>query len=194
MSSRLGSLALGFAAILSLGISGSLILAENGNAQVRNSATAVSGGSYYHTKRVRSYHRYRNHSKHLKVRRNHHVSTGVRRSGTRLSTGNTYHRNKVIYVKPRRSTLADRTRRFQLDQAINRQVRPNNRVRVRNGFYYSEVERGLKPNTSACPAGHNCGYRVYEDRSGPRIIVPGISGAGLPPQDGLRGPRIIRVQ
>lgn len=45
----------------------------------------------------------------------------------------------------------------------------------------------------ACPVGHNCGYRLYEDGTGPRIITLGVSGKGLPPQDGVSGPRIIRV-
>lgn len=46
--------------------------------------------------------------------------------------------------------------------------------------------------TQPCPAKHNCGYRVYSDGTGPRIITPGVSsGKGLPAFDGISGPIII---
>ena len=44
----------------------------------------------------------------------------------------------------------------------------------------------------SCPTGYNCGYRVYNDGTGPRIITPGVqAGNGLPPFDGISGPSII---
>jgi len=47
---------------------------------------------------------------------------------------------------------------------------------------------------SACPAKHNCGYRIYSNGTGPRIITPGAGlGKGLPDFDGLRGPKIITL-
>ena len=48
----------------------------------------------------------------------------------------------------------------------------------------------------ACPSNHNCGYRVYQDGSGPRIITPGAGGLadGLPAFDGVYGPLIITVE
>lgn len=48
----------------------------------------------------------------------------------------------------------------------------------------------------ACPSNHNCGYRVYQDGSGPRIITPGSGGPadGLPAFDGVSGPLIITVE
>jgi len=48
----------------------------------------------------------------------------------------------------------------------------------------------------ACPKGFNCGYRVYEGGSGPRIITPGVGGPadGLPAFDGVSGPLIITVE
>ena len=46
--------------------------------------------------------------------------------------------------------------------------------------------------TQPCPSQYNCGYRVYEDGTGPRIITPGIpAGKGLPDFDGISGPSII---
>ncbi|MGI9351327.1 MAG: hypothetical protein ACR2O3_07175 [Rhizobiaceae bacterium] len=46
--------------------------------------------------------------------------------------------------------------------------------------------------TQPCPSNYNCGYRVYSDGTGPRIITPGVgAGNGLPPFDGVSGPSII---
>jgi len=48
--------------------------------------------------------------------------------------------------------------------------------------------------TSPCPRGHNCGYRVYSDGTGPRIITLGVNpGGDLPEFDGLSGPQIITL-
>ena len=45
-----------------------------------------------------------------------------------------------------------------------------------------------------CPSGHNCGYRYYQDGSGPRIIQLGQKpGKGLPEYDPVNGPAIIRL-
>jgi len=48
----------------------------------------------------------------------------------------------------------------------------------------------------ACPAGHNCGYRLYDNGTGPRIITPGVGGLtdGLPAFDGVNGPLVITVE
>jgi len=47
---------------------------------------------------------------------------------------------------------------------------------------------------SACPTKHNCGYRIYSNGTGPRIITPGVRlGKGLPDFDGLNGPKIITL-
>ena len=45
-----------------------------------------------------------------------------------------------------------------------------------------------------CPSGYNCGYRYYQDGSGPRIIRLGQKpGKGLPDYDPVNGPAIIRL-
>jgi len=53
----------------------------------------------------------------------------------------------------------------------------------------------VAPRTPACPSGYNCGYRIYSNGTGPRIITPGVGPAdGLPQFDGVNGPAIIRIQ
>ena len=43
-----------------------------------------------------------------------------------------------------------------------------------------------------CPSHHNCGYRVYSDGTGPRIITPGLNDKQVGvPFDGIHGPAII---
>ncbi len=50
----------------------------------------------------------------------------------------------------------------------------------------------VSANGIDCPRGYNCGYRIYSNGTGPRIIVPGVSaGDGLPAFDGVSGPNII---
>ena len=45
-----------------------------------------------------------------------------------------------------------------------------------------------------CPRNHNCGYRIYSDGSGPRVITPGVSSGNVGVQfDGIMGPTIITV-
>ncbi len=45
-----------------------------------------------------------------------------------------------------------------------------------------------------CPKRHNCGYRLYSDGTGPRIITPGQKAEkGLPEFDGLNGPQVITL-
>ncbi|MEM7069794.1 MAG: hypothetical protein AAF478_13020 [Pseudomonadota bacterium] len=53
---------------------------------------------------------------------------------------------------------------------------------------------GGNANGVACPKNHNCGYRIYSNGSGPRIITPGVGpGNGLPAYDGVSGPQIITL-
>lgn len=47
---------------------------------------------------------------------------------------------------------------------------------------------------SECPSNHNCGYRIYENGTGPRIIRPSTNlGSDLPDYDGLNGPKVITL-
>jgi len=47
---------------------------------------------------------------------------------------------------------------------------------------------------SDCPSKHNCGYRIYENGTGPRIIRPSTGfGNDLPNYDGLNGPKVITL-
>ena len=115
------------------------------------------------------------------------------RYATRANRAKIIHNNRA-YGYARKSTLADRARRFHAEKARSRSVRSVNVKHRKRGFYYTQAVKVRGREADPCPKGHNCGYRLYEDRTGPRIIVPGISGEGLPPQDGLRGPKIIRVK
>ena len=60
-----------------------------------------------------------------------------------------------------------------------------------NGTITEVFDSGIASGSS-CPSGINCGFRVYSDGTGPRIITPGISG-GLPSFDGLNGPKVITL-
>lgn len=66
-----------------------------------------------------------------------------------------------------------------------------------NGSGFRDVIDGggvLVLRGAPCPSKHNCGYRVYSDGTGPRIITPGIpAGNGLPAFDGLNGPQVITL-
>ena len=47
---------------------------------------------------------------------------------------------------------------------------------------------------SECPSNHNCGFRIYENGTGPRIIRPSANfGNDLPGFDGLNGPKVITL-
>ena len=63
---------------------------------------------------------------------------------------------------------------------------------ITSGYSDTGVAGPVIQTTEPCPARHNCGYRLYDDGTGPRIITPGVSaGKDLPPFDGLSGPRVI---
>ena len=56
------------------------------------------------------------------------------------------------------------------------------------------VAGNVYTQTNPCPRSHNCGYRVYSDGSGPRIITLGVNpGGDLPEFDGLSGPLVITL-
>lgn len=96
----------------------------------------------------------------------------------------------------RRNDQVQRRNELRLLQSTTRRTRPN-------GRFLSGVERdaqigdsliGTGSLTSECPSNYNCGYRLYGDGSGPRIITPGYgSGKDLPKFDGVNGPSIITL-
>ena len=65
---------------------------------------------------------------------------------------------------------------------------------VTSGYSDTGVAGPVIQTTEPCPEHHNCGYRLYDDGTGPRIITPGVSaGKGLPEFDGLTGPKAITL-
>jgi len=68
----------------------------------------------------------------------------------------------------------------------------------RQGILTSDFNGGVAGTVltqrTPCPRSHNCGYRLYSNGTGPRIITPGISAGGnLPEFDGLSGPQVITL-
>ena len=133
------------------------------------------------------------------------VSLGVRNTGV-VQSG----RNRTRSFVQRRQDIARRNERVVLENALQ-SIRRSGAVLAnpRRGFSDALVldpregvlSSGFGDNGTVgavtrfrqpCPAKHNCGYRVYSDGTGPRIITPGIpSGNGLPEFDGITGPVII---
>lgn len=81
------------------------------------------------------------------------------------------------------------TRQEQLDLLNNNQI-------IQGGAASNQEVGGASPGilASECPSNHNCGYRIYENGTGPRIIRPntGLSN-DLPGFDGLNGSKIITL-
>ncbi len=145
-------------------------------------------------------------------------SRGVSRAGIRrvgISSGSSkvrkFRRHNSVEI--RRRQIEQRNRRVAIENHLQ-SVRRSGSVLAnphRSGaLYYGNVRETIineDPYTSAgtqviyggaarsvCPASHNCGYRVYENGTGPRIITPGLVRNGnLPAFDGLSGPVIITV-
>lgn len=81
------------------------------------------------------------------------------------------------------------TRQEQLDLLNNNQI-------IQDGVITDQqagvVSGGIL--ASECPSNHNCGYRIYENGTGPRIIRPSTALSNdLPGYDGLNGPKIITL-
>ncbi|MEL7430631.1 MAG: hypothetical protein AAFN43_11610 [Pseudomonadota bacterium] len=144
-------------------------------------------------------HKHRHHySHHRSVSR-----AGV--TGHRFHKGNRKHLHKRINVRrdlqlnERRRQIAERNRVIAEQELIEKQIRRGGvQVVPSTGFVgTTTIGGGVILNGtggSPCPDGLNCGYRLYEDGTGPRIIVLGEEGAGIDqPYDGLNGPKIIRL-
>jgi len=135
---------------------------------------------------------------------------GVKRSGVNLGSSsfvNTKTRSRGLFQ--RRALIEQQNRRIVIENQLRSERRrasvlanPERFGRLDGNFRQTIIDdpafnggagthtsfyRGTQP----CPAKHNCGYRIYQDGSGPRIIAPGIYGKDLPKFDGIRGPVII---
>ncbi|MEO0327838.1 MAG: hypothetical protein AAF217_04505 [Pseudomonadota bacterium] len=141
---------------------------------------------------------------HRANRAHRNLHSGVRRSGVYLSGSRSYSGARGYIA--RRNQINRRNERVVLENALRREQRSGavlaNRGTSR-GFFVDAPRQGILTadnggvvgnvvtNVNPCPARHNCGYRIYENGAGPRIIRPSIpAGNGLPPYDGVSGPVI----
>ncbi len=134
------------------------------------------------------------------------------RSGVVLG-GTTLRSRTYSTVNKRRKLIERRNRRVVLENHLQSSRRSNSvlanphlngvviygntRETIVNGEAYSDAGTQIisgRNRNIECPSSHNCGYRVYENGSGPRIISPTISAGGdLPPFDGVSGSLIITL-
>lgn len=133
--------------------------------------------AYGHYRGYRNHHyRHRKHPRHHAYypRPHRHPNTGVRfdygQGGYGYGNGYGYRGSDVIVYDNVRETIVN-----------------NDYDGAGSGIVY---RRKAPP----CPSRHNCGYRVYEDGSGPRIITPGVSSVEVGVDyDGVVGPTIITL-
>ena len=137
----------------------------------------------------------------------HGPSYSYRRSGVLRGAK----RKGSIELRNYRSVTTSSTnlniRRAQIIQR-NRDVAAANALRRSNGHShqgplvilfeheddFDRVVIGTESQKSTCPAHVNCGFRVYQDGSGPRIISLDLTDDdNLPKQDGLNGSKVIIV-
>ncbi len=139
---------------------------------------------------------------------------GISRSGVRYGKYRRYHKHHRLNYRlnkrnreiARYNRQVERNNELRRLRASTRRSGPNGRFLSRgereyllNGGYVGPVfNEGLQGsavrNSNVCPSGHDCGYRIYSDGTGPRIITPGVRlGKGLPSYDGLRGPKVITL-
>lgn len=138
----------------------------------------------------------------------------VSRSGVVLGTSKRHYKKhyRLNRVEQRQREIALRNHRVEKQNQLRR-LKASTRRSKPNGRFLSQRERVeiLNDNvidsefistsqgvvlsgSSACPSQHNCGYRIYEDGTGPRIIRPNTYGSNdLPDYDGLNGPKVITL-
>ncbi|MDJ0614634.1 MAG: hypothetical protein QNJ29_13275 [Rhizobiaceae bacterium] len=125
-----------------------------------------------------------------------------------------FHHKRYKYTDrliERRKLIEQRNRRVAFENAARRNRNAFNGaaagvlvldVPTGNMIVSSQFDGGTSPSVVSqstqaipCPKGYNCGYRVYSDGTGPRIITLGAGPQnGLPEYDGLSGPLIITVK
>ena len=115
-----------------------------------------------------------------------------------------YYKHRDQLFIDRRQRIAERNRAIKQQRAGVRvrnsgagilYVTPERQGSVTSG--YDNVGVAVSSGTYAdpCPTGHNCGYRLYADGTGPRIITPGtLHSNDLPAYDGLSGPKVITLE
>lgn len=97
-----------------------------------------------------------------------------------------------------RNVLAQRDNELRLRRSLSRRALPTGQTFIpRNDSNSYDTNNGVALGAglpSSCPSQYNCGYRLYSNGSGPRIITPGAYlNNDLPNYDGVRGPKIITL-
>lgn len=143
------------------------------------------------------------------ARRGNSASAGVLLSGSGRNdfVSRRYHRgykndSNRLFIERRRSIEA-RNERIAIQNAERRARNQNSGAGVivlgddRQGILTADnggVAGTVYTQTAPCPRSHNCGYRIYDNGTGPRIITLGVEqGGDLPAFDGLSGPQIITL-
>lgn len=139
-----------------------------------------------HVKRGYKSHRGFNKNRHSNYNRKHRVN------------------RKYNSVNQRQRFIEKRNRRVTVENYIQAERRSRNVLanphrsgvyingyRHGSGYYGTGGDKIIYGNgfSNQCPSGHSCGYRLYENGSGPRIISPGVN-SGL---SGLNGPVVITL-
>lgn len=124
------------------------------------------------------------------------VSSSVQRRSSRQNISRLKLRQQQIFD---RNALVQRQNELRFEQSLNRRVRPNGRPVLptnNSGSFNGSISDGFGSDgvISGCASSFNCGYRIYSDGTGPRIIRPGIDAGGdLPAFDGVSGAKIITL-
>lgn len=121
----------------------------------------------------------------------------IKKRGVLLGRQNVLSNGEAALIE-RRRLIQRRNEVVRNQELIERQIRAGNLassgVLLNNQIDDTSLVNGGIDTSPACPTGFNCGFRLYDSGTGPRIITPGLSSDGsLPAFDGLRGPKIITL-
>lgn len=160
-----------------------------------NTGTVLAGGRY--KKRSVSNFGSVTHRSGVQLRyKNKHFRKGHRISAAEKHQRQVERRNiRVQRENDARRVIASSRRTSPNGRFLTRQERVSvlNGDRIRPEIITVTQGVGVRGG-SHCPASHNCGYRIYSDGTGPRIITPGVRlGNDLPNYDGLNGPKVITL-
>ena len=206
---KLRNISLALAVALAGSMTTPLVFDGDASAQSKRSGVILKGRSGVRSGRVVP--RYRDPAlRRLGFRKSGRIGASHHSSGVRLGLAGSRSRGKLAFVERARDI-----RRYNAGVAYRNEVRrlrsatrrsqPNGRFLSRNerqaviyGDYYSEpvatAHQGHSASGLRCPSRHNCGYRLYSDGTGPRLITPYVKqGGDLPLFDGVSGPKVITL-
>ena len=184
-----------FAAGLMVQLSFATPAAASGKKSNHVASSGVAFGSGYSVRKHDHYHNHRHLKRHRKAR-----ISGKYHSGVRLAHKRRHYRNRDYLLVERRRQIEARNRAVAAQDLAKRRIRAG--IVATPVAPYQEKRRITLGGTSnivesqgrLCPEGHNCGYRLYEDGTGPRIIILGAGSSGVDQAyDGINGPKVITL-